>query len=90
MFQSEMVESWGYPVEEHFVTTQDGYILRLHRIPRGRNERAEDVVPGQKPAVFLTHCLLCSSAVFSFGPPENREGGKEGGGYWQIGPNFTT
>ena len=61
-----MIEYWGYPVEEHLVTTSDGYNLMLHRIPHGKNG---DVTPGKQP-VFLGHCLLCSSAVFSFGPPE--------------------
>ncbi|GAM16909.1 hypothetical protein SAMD00019534_000840, partial [Acytostelium subglobosum LB1] len=28
----EMITSRGYPVEEHYVTTPDGYILMLHRI----------------------------------------------------------
>jgi lysosomal acid lipase/cholesteryl ester hydrolase len=37
----------GYPVEEHQVTTQDGYRLRMARIPR----------PGKK-VVFLQHGLL--------------------------------
>ncbi|RXG72446.1 Lipase member K, partial [Armadillidium vulgare] len=26
----------GYPCEEHFVTTKDGYILAMHRIPWGK------------------------------------------------------
>ncbi|XP_069960382.1 lipase 3-like isoform X2 [Cherax quadricarinatus] len=32
----ELIEVRGYPVEVHYVTTQDGYILELHRIPHGR------------------------------------------------------
>ena len=33
-----MIQYWGYPVEEHYVTTSDGYILMMHRIPHGRND----------------------------------------------------
>ncbi len=33
-----LVTSKGYPIEEHKVTTPDGYILTLHRIPHGKNE----------------------------------------------------
>ena len=45
----------------------DGYILTLHRIPSGKND-----APGNSPKVpvFLGHCLVGSSSVFSFGPPE--------------------
>ena len=27
----DLIRYWGYPVEEHFVQTEDGYILGLHR-----------------------------------------------------------
>lgn len=30
---AELVTPYGYPLEQHFVTTTDGYILRLFRIP---------------------------------------------------------
>lgn len=33
----ELVEIAGYPLEEHFVTTGDGYVLGLYRIPHGRD-----------------------------------------------------
>jgi lysosomal acid lipase/cholesteryl ester hydrolase len=46
-----MIKRQGYPVEVHHVTTDDGYILEMHRIPN----------PG-KPVIFLQHGLLCSSA----------------------------
>jgi len=50
----------GYPVEEHFVTTKDGYILGIHRIPHGRNKPANSSIT--RPVAFLQHGLLCSSA----------------------------
>ncbi|TPX47316.1 hypothetical protein SeLEV6574_g02724 [Synchytrium endobioticum] len=33
----DFVRYWGFPFEPHYVTTRDGYILCLHRIPHGRN-----------------------------------------------------
>jgi lysosomal acid lipase/cholesteryl ester hydrolase len=53
----ELITKYGYPVEEHHVTTSDGYILTLHRIPHGKNS---DTVSDR--VVFLQHGLLCSSA----------------------------
>ncbi|KAJ3658409.1 hypothetical protein Zmor_010147 [Zophobas morio] len=53
----ELLQKYGYPAEEHFVTTSDGYILRMHRIPHGKNS---DTVSDK--VVFLMHGLLCSSA----------------------------
>lgn len=47
---TELIRSKGYPAEEHQVTTQDGYILTVHRIPNPN-----------KPAVFLQHGLLDGS-----------------------------
>ncbi|XP_059483957.1 uncharacterized protein LOC132201648 [Neocloeon triangulifer] len=47
----DMIKRQGYPAEIHYVTTEDGYILQMHRIPN----------PG-KPVIFLQHGLLCSSA----------------------------
>jgi len=60
-----LINYWGYHVEEHWVTTEDGYILGLHRIPHGRGETASP-----RPVVYLQHCLTCSSAIWVFGPPE--------------------
>ncbi|XP_018319706.1 lipase 3-like [Agrilus planipennis] len=53
----EMVQARGFPVETHTVTTEDGYILTLHRIPYGRSGPSEN-----RPAVFVMHGLLSSSA----------------------------
>ncbi|GBC04496.1 hypothetical protein RclHR1_00570052 [Rhizophagus clarus] len=32
----EMVEYWGYTMEEHMVKTRDNYLLGIHRIPTGK------------------------------------------------------
>merc|ERR1712142_1190096 len=32
----ELIRSAGYPAETHYTTTEDGYILALHRIPHGK------------------------------------------------------
>ena len=56
----EMVAEAGYPVETHVVTTDDGYLLRVHRIPGGKLGQDDDRAP--RPPVFLQHGLLSSSA----------------------------
>ncbi|XP_017840863.2 lipase 3 isoform X2 [Drosophila busckii] len=48
-----LIKKYGYPAENHTVTTDDGYILTLHRIAR----------PGATP-VLLVHGLLDSSATW--------------------------
>lgn len=35
----DMVKHWNYPIESHVVTTPDGYLLALHRIPYSVHER---------------------------------------------------
>ena len=69
-----MIDYWGYQVEEHKVTTEDGYILTMHRILASVNAGGDSKQVVDRPPVFLAHCLLCSSAVFSFGPPEQSLG----------------
>ncbi|GMS86908.1 hypothetical protein PENTCL1PPCAC_9083, partial [Pristionchus entomophagus] len=54
----QLIASRGYPAETHHVTTEDGYILTLHRIPRGRNGSS-----GGRP-VLLQHGLASSSFDF--------------------------
>ncbi|XP_014224527.1 lipase 3-like [Trichogramma pretiosum] len=55
-----LVNNFGYPAEEHRVTTADGYKLRIHRIPGSpRNRQAFG-----KPVVFLQHGVLGSSDMW--------------------------
>ncbi|VDL72111.1 unnamed protein product [Nippostrongylus brasiliensis] len=67
----EIIKYWGYPVEEHHVVTDDGYILTLHRIPHGKNESNSST---QRPAIFLQHGLLCSSSVWLLNLPDQSPG----------------
>ena len=67
-FQPDLVKSYGYQLEEHFIETEDGYKLTLHRIPG-----VQSANQGNKraPIVLLAHCLMSSSAVFTYGPTNN-------------------
>ncbi|XP_037086521.1 lipase 3-like isoform X2 [Pollicipes pollicipes] len=62
----ELIREQGYPAEEHDITTGDGYILTVHRIPHGR------AGPGAepRPVVHLQHGLLSSSSDWIMQPPE--------------------
>ncbi|VVA17518.1 PREDICTED: triacylglycerol lipase [Prunus dulcis] len=61
-----MVETQGYTCQEHQVTTADGYILGLQRIPKGRsgNEIAD-----RRP-VLLQHGLLMDASAWLLNPPD--------------------
>ena len=64
-----MIRYFGYPVEEHHVTTEDGYILSLQRIPKGKKG-----VPPNGGVVFLQHGLVSSSADYVMNLPDNSLG----------------
>ncbi|ETI45986.1 Gastric triacylglycerol lipase [Phytophthora nicotianae] len=57
-----LIEARGYVTETHNVTTADGYILTMHRLPKsyGESQAGEDAAKG-KPAVLIQHGLLDSS-----------------------------
>lgn len=42
----DVIQSAGYPMEPHIVTTSDGYIMQMERIPR-RGEKYADMLDGQ-------------------------------------------
>jgi hypothetical protein len=64
------VQPDGYPLEQHFATTEDGYVLGLYRIPHGRPgspgaaAAAAPSPAAPRPPVLLMHGLLCSAAEF--------------------------
>lgn len=60
-----IVTSKGYPCETHYVTTEDGYILTVFRIPYGISGPGS----GVRPAVWLQHGLLDSSFTWVLNMP---------------------
>ncbi|ENN77486.1 hypothetical protein YQE_06014, partial [Dendroctonus ponderosae] len=61
----QFMAKYGYPIEDHSVTTQDGYILTAQRIPHSPN--------GQKPTrvVLLVHGMGGKGANYLIlGPPD--------------------
>lgn len=75
----DFIKHWGFPFQPHFLTTDDGYILALHRIPfsRAENERRGLSFSREKyhksvdlstwanrPVVLLWHGFLMCSEVW--------------------------
>lgn len=56
-FQIELITKYKYPAEQHYVTTEDGYILSVVRIPYGRMCSKEK----SKGPIILQHGLFTSS-----------------------------
>ncbi|XP_047122208.1 lipase 3-like [Schistocerca piceifrons] len=54
---AQLLRKYGYPVEEHFVTTGDGYILRMFRVPSSPKAGGGSGFP-----ILVMHGLLSSSA----------------------------
>lgn len=65
----EIATRHGYPAEAHTVTTEDGYLLTMHRIPCGRIGCHQKGGRGRGQPVFLQHGLLSSSADWVISGP---------------------
>ncbi|ESN97502.1 hypothetical protein HELRODRAFT_185901 [Helobdella robusta] len=72
----EMIAYKGYPAEEHFVRTTDGFILGLHRINKmvDCSQREDKNCNANKPAVLLLHGLLESSTSWVLNQPHQSLG----------------
>eukprot|EP00347_Sterkiella_histriomuscorum_P016715 403352128 len=67
----EICKENGYAIEQHYVTTADGYILTLFRVPGFLNETAIlNRQPVQKPAVLLQHGLEGDAAQWLVNSPD--------------------
>jgi pimeloyl-ACP methyl ester carboxylesterase len=55
----DLVMTKNYPLEIHYVETEDGYRLKLYRIPAGKNEANYKFK--QKQAIFIMHGIFDSS-----------------------------
>ncbi|KAJ1704683.1 hypothetical protein LUZ63_004462 [Rhynchospora breviuscula] len=64
---ASLVTPFGYKCEEHEVTTKDGYILSLQRIPEGRNGSSGGE---KKQPVFLQHGVLMDGITWLLNPPQ--------------------
>ncbi|XP_066601271.1 lipase 3-like [Prorops nasuta] len=62
----DLVRKYGYTLEVHEVTTEDGYNLQLHRIPYGRRNSYDVLgsrsISGSRHPILLQHGLAGSSA----------------------------
>ena len=55
-----MIQAAGYPAERHYITTDDCYVLEVHRIPYGKLDSQKEPRLGN-PVVLLQHGLTGSS-----------------------------
>ncbi|KAH0461828.1 hypothetical protein IEQ34_009403 [Dendrobium chrysotoxum] len=61
-----VVRPYGYKCQEFEVTTEDGYILGMQRIPVGRN----GVIGGARQPVLLQHGVLMDGMTWLLNSPE--------------------
>ncbi|GFO38076.1 lipase [Plakobranchus ocellatus] len=58
---TQLITSKGYPCENYWLTTKDGYILNMQRIP---HRPFEEHVKKDRPVALLLHGLFTSSAIY--------------------------
>lgn len=56
----QLIQKYGYPVEEHTVKTEDGYLLTHFRIPHGR----AGATAGRRRPVILQHGMASASDIW--------------------------
>ncbi|KAF7273613.1 hypothetical protein GWI33_013659 [Rhynchophorus ferrugineus] len=87
---SELIDYYGYPYEEHTVTTEDGYILTMHRIQYGRNKTDAEA---SRPVAFFNHGMGGCSMQYVNGGPDRALGmmfADAGYDVWMVNTRGTT
>ncbi|KAK3134161.1 hypothetical protein QOZ80_6AG0545720 [Eleusine coracana subsp. coracana] len=69
----DRVAAYGYPCEEYHVTTEDGYILSLKRIPYGL-KNADNSTENVRPPVLLFHGLMVDGFSWVLSTPKQSLG----------------
>ena len=72
-----MAAKHGYIVETHKVVTDDGYVLNMHRIPRGRESNSSN--DENRPVAYIQHGLTSSSADWLVSGPDKALGNANNG-----------
>lgn len=62
-----MVQEEGLQLENHYVTTDDGYILNIHRLPN----------PNGTKVIFLMHGLISTSLCYIVKPKKQSAGNED-------------
>lgn len=73
-YPTAFITDHGYPVEEHKVTTGDGYILTLFRIPYGIKNTTLTRPGYPREPVLIQHGLMSSAMDFLVTGPERALG----------------
>ena len=68
-----MVARHGYELQTHQVITKDGYILSMHRIPRGRGSKSFGA-DENRPVAYIQHGFTSSSADWLVSGPDKALG----------------
>jgi pimeloyl-ACP methyl ester carboxylesterase len=63
---AELIRYMGYESETHYVTTQDGYILEMHRIPYGFGEKKVEGNKPRIPVLVPNFMMCCDSSAWVF------------------------
>ncbi|KAH7934018.1 hypothetical protein HPB49_020482 [Dermacentor silvarum] len=63
ILQCELIEYHGYPCETTHVTTEDGYILQVDRVPYGIHDNVSDTDRGN--GTSIRHPVLLVPAIFT-------------------------